>query len=237
MKSQRARAATPGEGTPAAAEAHVDARPAPGVEFEDIIGSPAAPRARSSRWMLLVLALAAGSATMGFGGRIFSGLDSGRNADGISPITTAVAPMPSSAPRPSPRSTGHVGAVSRMPLGFAVQAAPPDRRWFGRLTIVGFLRGAAPLSARLLDPDGTTVASAVAATAAITTGGSVHLWAFEVSLEVPPNGRTAGPDARTLAVSWTDEGLPTTVCVIPMGRSGPGELVTVLSPDLYAACR
>jgi hypothetical protein len=225
-----------------AAEHYADGRPLPGVEFEELIGSPAAPRPRAPRWTTAVLAVGAAAATMGLGGHLLVGPESGRNADGIAAASRAAgsrAVLASAAPE---RSQALPSEGARLPLGFAVtEAAPVGPAGNDRLIVLGFVTRQEPVSVRLLDPDGSIAADVVVESRSVDLGqpSGGALWAFEAVLEVPPAARFGGPEGRALEVWWTSDPGVTAVCSVPLAGPGahPGAPLPLLPLELYAPCR
>jgi hypothetical protein len=239
---QRDRGAADDPTGPTGPDLYADARPLPGIEFEELVGSPAAPRHRAPRWTMVVLAVGAAAATMGLGGRLLGGSESRRDADGIA---AASADPRSSAilvhATPGGSSVGPSSGAD-LPLGFAVtQAAIDGPSRNGRLIILGFVPRQEPVSVRLRDPDGSIAASVVVQSRPVDlverAGGA--LWAFEAMIEVPPTMRLGGPDGRLLEVWWVSEPGVTAICAIPLAGPGahPGGAMPLLPLALYAPCR
>lgn len=243
MKIQhRGRGAADDPTDPTGPDLYADARPVPGVEFEELIGSPAAPRQRAPRWTMVVLAVGAAAATMGLGGRLLGGPESRRNADGVA--AASADPRSSAIPvHATPgRSTVGPSVGADLPLGFAVtQAAIQGPSGNGRLIVLGFMPRQEPVSVRLREPDGSIAASVVVQSRPVDlherAGGA--LWAFEAVLEVPPTMRLGGPEGRLLEVWWMSEPGVTTICAIPLAGPGArhGAAMPMLPLPLYARCR
>jgi hypothetical protein len=227
---------------PTGPDRYADARPVPGIEFEELVGSRAAPRQRAPRWTMVVLAVGAAAATMGLGGRLLGGPESRRDADGIA--VASADPGSSAIPvHATPgRSTVGPSEGADLPLGFAVtQAAIQGPSGNGRLIILGFVPRQEPVSVRLRDPDGSIAASLVVQSRPVDlrerAGGP--LWAFEAMLEVPPTLRLGGPEGRLLEVWWVSASSVTTICAIPLAGPGAhhGAAMAMLPLALYARCR
>jgi len=223
-------------------DVYADARPLPGIEFEELIGSPAAPRPRAPRWTTLVLAVGAAAATMGLGGRLLGGPESGRNADGLAVASIAAespADLATTAPGPSKQASP---ASARLPLGFAItQAVAPGPSGNRRLIVVGFVTRQQPISVRLVNPDGSIAAGVIVESRAVDLGdpSAATLWAFEAVLDVPPVARSGGPESRALEVWWTSEVGVSVICSLPLAGPGahPGGPLPLLPLELYAPCR
>jgi hypothetical protein len=203
------------------ARAEQQARPIPGVEFEELLhvgsSSPGLPK----RWSAAFLAIMAGIVCLGFGGRWLGGPDSGRNADpfavgAVRPTDNTDSAMGSTKPglidsTPASRapSTGSDSpqVPARLPLGFAIAvSARPGARTARRIVVVGFVPRLETIRVRILDPDGSVLASAVVESRS-ANGAKVGdgLWAFEANLDFVLSDRTAGPDGPELEIRWTDD--------------------------------
>jgi len=221
----------------ASVELYADVRPLPGIEFEELIGSPAAPRPRAPRWTVVVLALGAAAATMGLGGRLVGG-SLGRNVDdrvAASPFSPSPAPAASPARVVVEPPAEPVG----LPFGFAagmVTSGPAGQR---PLLVVGFVGRRQWISLRLIEPDGAILASAHVETRPPAPGPNAPgLQSFQAAVEVPGAARRGGPDSLALEISWSDDAGIGTVCTMPVGRPGvqartDGALLVLVQ---YARC-
>jgi hypothetical protein len=221
---------------------YADARPLAGVEFEELIGSPAAPRPRAPRWTIVVLAVGAAVATMGLGGRLVGGPESGRNTDGIPAASVAAASQAILSSSTSVVAREARTDVAHLPLGFAVtQAAAPRPFGNGRLIVLGFVTRQQPVWVRLIDPDGSVTAEVTVESRPVDLGNpsAGALWAFEAVIEVPPALRSGGPETRALELWWTSEAGVTAICAIPLASPGAlrGAPLPLLPLTLYAPCR
>jgi hypothetical protein len=111
-----------------------------------------------------------------------------------------------------------------LPLGFAIEALPTSRTGdIQRIAVVGFVGRQQNILLRVVEPDGTVVASTTVGSRAAAKSPSAipAIWAFEGVLDVPSRDRGAGPESTVLEIRWTPESSAEVTCVIPLPSAWP----------------
>jgi hypothetical protein len=200
-------------------------RLAGGAETQDLIVGAGSFGGGQRRWGALALAVMAGIACLGFGGR-WSELGGPDRAPHGGAAVASVAPpggaWPSAASMPTKERAPIVasagGLLTGLPVGFAVARTSPATGALSALVVVGFVAGRQTVAIRLLDRDGAVLARR--SIAGGSTKAATALWGFQAPFDVPRGTRLAGPDDKQIEVRWTDASGAATLCSVA-AAAGP----------------
>jgi hypothetical protein len=185
-----------------------------GSQTHDLVVGAATFSAGQRRWGAVALAVMAGIACLGLGGRWSELGRSARTADGVAVLgggaSSGVALRPTEQRIPVVAWSG--GSRIELPVGFAIADEPRPSGGVRRVVVVGFVPGQQTVVIRLMDRDGAMVASQS------IVGGSAKarmtLWSFQTPFEVPSGTRASGPDDNQIEVRWTDAAGAATTCTV-----------------------